>query len=200
MRSLILDELQAHRVVLDEVVRLLVDDLVSVAETMVVCLRRGGKLLIFGNGGSAADAQHMAAEFVGRFRRERAGYAAVALTTDTSCLTAIANDYGYDRVFDRQVESLAREGDLLFGFSTSGNSPNVLSALRLGREIGCKSIGLSGRAGGKMAALCDHLLAVPSEDTARIQEMHITIVHLLCELVERELSKATVPVHPKRQR
>jgi len=148
------------------------------------CLSSGKKVLLFGNGGSAGDAQHIAAEFTGRFVKERRSLPAIALTTDTSALTAIANDYGFERVFERQVEGLAAAGDVLIGISTSGNSPNVIRALKLGGSIGCKTIGLSGRDGGQMNECCDLNLVVPSTVTARIQEMHILIGHILCTAID----------------
>jgi D-sedoheptulose 7-phosphate isomerase len=147
-------------------------------------LAAGGKVLAFGNGGSAADAQHLAAELIGRFKREREAFAAVALTTDTSILTALANDYGYDRVFARQIEGLGRAGDIAWAISTSGNSPNVLAAIATAKGRGLKVIGLCGGDGGKMAPLCDLALIVPSTDTALIQEAHVTILHVVCALVE----------------
>ena len=148
-------------------------------------VKAGNKVLLFGNGGSAADAQHIAAEFVGRFVKERSSLPAIALTTDTSARTAIANDYGYDRVFERQVEGLAVAGDVLIGLSTSGNSPNVIKGLLAGRAKGCKTIGFSGRDGGEMNNCCDINIIIPSEITARIQEMHILIGHIICGAVDK---------------
>ncbi|CAN5123816.1 D-sedoheptulose 7-phosphate isomerase [soil metagenome] len=153
-------------------------------EIVTACIRSGNKVLLFGNGGSAADAQHIAAEFTGRFLKERRSLPAIALTTDTSALTAIANDYGFDRIFERQVEGLAAKGDVLIGISTSGNSPNVVNALKTGKILGCKTIGLSGRDGGAMNACCDLNIVIPSTITARIQEMHILIGHIICEAVD----------------
>ena len=151
-------------------------DRVEIATQLCIdSLKNGGKILIFGNGGSAADAQHIAAEMVGRYKVERKGLPAIALTTDTSVLTSIGNDYGYNHVFDRQVEALANEGDAVIGISTGGSSTNVISALKLANKLGCKTIGLSGRDGGEMNTLCDINLVVPAEDTPRIQEMHIVI-------------------------
>lgn len=149
-------------------------------------LHKGKKILLFGNGGSAGDAQHIAAEFTGRFVKERKGLPAIALSTDTSALTAIGNDYGFDHVFRRQVEALAIEGDVLIGISTSGNSKNVIVALEEGKKRGCRLIGLSGRDGGIMNGLCDINMIVPSNITARIQEMHIMIGHILCEIVDND--------------
>jgi len=183
MKELISNELEAHRQVTELVITKMCDDISSACHMAVETILAGKKILLFGNGGSAADAQHIAAEFTGRFVKERRGLPAIALTTDTSALTAIGNDYGYDRVFDRQVEALATVGDLLIGISTSGNSPNVVSALKLGKAMGCKTLGLSGRDGGKMQ-LCDLNLIVPEKSTARIQEMHILIGHIICAAVD----------------
>lgn len=153
-------------------------------ETAVATLKAGGKILLCGNGGSAADAQHIAAELTGRYKTERGALAGIALTTDTSALTAIGNDYGYEFVFSRQLEALGREGDLLIAISTSGNSGNVVKALELARKIGIKTIGLSGRTGGAMNELCELNLVVPSNDTPRIQEMHIMIGHIICQAID----------------
>jgi D-sedoheptulose 7-phosphate isomerase len=161
--------------------------LLQAADLLINALGRGNKLLIMGNGGSAADAQHLAAEIVGRFRLERRGLPAVALTTDTSILTAIANDYGYEAVFRRQVEALADKGDVVIGISTSGESANVASALLLARERGCSTVGLLGKSGGGIRDMVDLDLTVPAGDTPRIQEGHITIIHILCDLVEQGL-------------
>ena len=154
------------------------------SEQIIATLQHGGKVLLCGNGGSAADAQHIAAELTGRYKSERRGLPAISLTTDTSALTAISNDYGYGRVFDRQVEALATKGDLLIGISTSGNSDNILSALSLAKALGCQTLGMSGKNGGKMNEICDLNLVVPSDDTPRIQEMHILIGHILCQAVD----------------
>ena len=160
------------------------------AKLCIDCLKNGNKILLFGNGGSAADAQHIAAELVGRYKTERRGLAAIALTTDTSALTAIGNDYGYDRVFDRQVEALANTGDVAIGISTGGSSANVASALKLAKDLDCKTIGFSGRGGGEMNELCDINIVVPAQDTARIQEMHIVIGHTICHLIDLAFSEA----------
>ena len=160
------------------------------AKLCIDCLKNGNKILLFGNGGSAADAQHIAAELVGRYKTERKGLAAIALTTDTSALTAIGNDFGYDRVFDRQVEALANTGDVAIGISTGGTSANVASALKLAKDLDCKTIGFSGRGGGEMNELCDINIVVPAQDTARIQEMHIVIGHTICHLIDLAFSEA----------
>lgn len=159
-------------------------DIKKACETAVATLKTGGKILLCGNGGSAADAQHIAAELTGRYKTERGALAGIALTTDTSALTAIGNDYGYEFVFSRQLEALGREGDLLIAISTSGNSGNVVKALELARKIGIKTIGLSGRTGGAMNELCELNLVVPSNDTPRIQEMHIMIGHIICQAID----------------
>ncbi|MFP4030614.1 MAG: D-sedoheptulose 7-phosphate isomerase [Desulfococcaceae bacterium] len=169
----------------------------SVADAVAESLAAGRKLLIFGNGGSAADAQHIAAEFVNRFRMERPPLAALALTTDTSALTAIGNDYAFAQVFSKQVRALGRAGDVALGISTSGNSENVVAGLQAAREAGLRTIGMTGRGGGKLRNLCDLLLDVDSEVAARIQETHITMAHILCELVDRMLfAEAILPQAP----
>lgn len=151
---------------------------------LLQALRRGRKALVFGNGGSAADAQHLASELTGRFIRHRRALPAIALTTDTSALTAISNDYGFDQVYARQVEALAREGDVVVGLSTSGTSASVIRALEVARNLGCITIGLTGRTGGEMPPLCDHFLVVPSDETALIQEVHESIIHSWGTLIE----------------
>lgn len=153
-------------------------------------LNSGGKIFFFGNGGSAADAQHLAAELVVRYRVNRPALAAIALTTDTSTLTACANDFSYEDIFSRQIEALLRPGDVAIGISTSGNSPNVVKALRAARALGGIAAGLTGRDGGQMASLCDPVLVVPSDTVARIQEMHILLGHSLCDLIERSAGPA----------
>ncbi len=184
MRQMILGEIHAH---LESAQKMesLAEDLQKAAQMAINTLKNGGKILLCGNGGSAADSQHIAAELTGRYKKERKGLCAIALTTDTSALTAIGNDYGYDFVFSKQVEPLARSEDLLLGISTSGNSKNVLNALQVAREMGCQTLGFSGREGGEMRNLCDVLLISPSNDTPRIQEMHILMGHILCDLIER---------------
>lgn len=150
-------------------------------------LKQGNKVLICGNGGSAADAQHIAAELVGRYEQQRRAWPAIALTTDTSALTAISNDYGFEEVFARQVEALAIADDVLLALSTSGTSVNVLKAIKKARELGCKTIALTGAGGERLASICDLAVVVPAARTARVQECHITIGHLWCELIEAEL-------------
>jgi len=155
---------------------------------IIDCLKSGGKVMICGNGGSAADSQHIAAELVGRFKRERRGLAAIALCTDTSILTALANDYSFDRVFSRQVEALGTRGDLLILISTSGNSANLVEAARVAKEMGIVTMALLGKDGGKVAGEVDFSIIVPSFDTARIQEGHMMIYHIICDLVEEEMA------------
>jgi D-sedoheptulose 7-phosphate isomerase len=159
----------------------------KLVQACVQSLRNGGKLMLFGNGGSAADAQHLAAELTIRYKTNRAAIAALALTTDTSALTAAGNDIGFDNIFARQIAALGKAGDVAIGISTSGKSPNVLAALRQAREMKIVTVGLSGRTGGDLAPLCDHLLCVPSDTTARIQEMHILLGQMLCGAIEIEL-------------
>ena len=159
------------------------------AKIILDTVKAGGKILICGNGGSAADAQHIAAEFVGRYETERKALPAIALTTDTSALTALANDYNFERVFARQVEALSHPGDCLIAISTSGNSPNVVAAVMEARSRGCKIVGMTGAKGKKLASLCDATLMVPSDRTARIQEGHITVAHIWCELVDEAISQ-----------
>ena len=185
MRSIIEFEFNEHLKTSKATMEYIGDSLEIAAKLCIESLKSGGKILIFGNGGSAADAQHIAAELVGRYKVERKGLAAIALTTDSSALTSIGNDYGYERVFDRQVEALANEGDVVIGISTGGSSANVISALKLANDLGCKTIGLSGRDGGEMNTVCDINLVVPAEDTPRIQEMHIVIGHTICHLIDQ---------------
>ena len=159
------------------------------AEACITALSNGGKILLAGNGGSAADAQHIAGEFVSRFAFDRPGLPAIALTTDTSIITAIGNDYGYDKLFARQVQAHAQKGDILIVYSTSGKSPNVIAALREARTRGVFCVGMTGNRGGPMEDLCDYYLNVPSADTPKIQEGHAVLGHILCGLVEREIFK-----------
>jgi D-sedoheptulose 7-phosphate isomerase len=166
-----------------------IEQIEKCADVIFAAVSSGKKILICGNGGSAADAQHIAAEFVGRYETERRGLPAIALTTDTSALTALSNDYGFERIFSRQVEALASKGDVLISFSTSGNSPNVIAAVMKAREIGCKTIGLTGMDGKKLASLCDACILVPSRRTARIQEAHITIGHIWCEIIDSKFKE-----------
>lgn len=181
--SIFTDELKAYLEVANSVIA--IDEMVmSLANLAVETLKNGNKILICGNGGSAADAQHFAAELTGRYKSERISLPAIALTTDTSAITAIGNDYGYDEVFARQLSGVGNSGDLLIGISTSGNSTNILKALKIAKQKGIKTAGLSGKGGGEMNSLCDINVVVPSNDTARIQEMHILIIHTICAAID----------------
>ncbi len=160
----------------------------EIALAIIGALRTGHKVLLIGNGGSAADAQHIASEIVGRYRKERPGFAAIALTTDTSALTAISNDYGFEQIFARQIESLGRSGDVLLALSTSGRSPNILAALAAARRCGLVTVGLTGLKGTGLNDVCDHLFVAPSDDTPVIQQVHMTAAHAICDSVERALA------------
>lgn len=159
----------------------------DIARTVLGCLKAGNTIYLMGNGGSAADAQHIAGEMIGRFKRDRRALPVLALTTDSSVLTAVANDYGFDSCFEKQVEAFVKRGDVVIGLSTSGNSRGVLKAMRLAKERGAATIGLTGQEGGELKNLVDLCLRVPSTNTPRIQECHITVAHILCSLVEKEL-------------
>jgi D-sedoheptulose 7-phosphate isomerase len=161
----------------------------AIASAMIAALRAGNKILLIGNGGSAADAQHIAAEIIGRYKQDRPAYAALALTTDTSALTAIANDYGFEQVFARQIEGLGQRGDVLLAISTSGRSPNIVAALRTARERGLVTIGFTGSKGQSLGALCDHLLVSPSDDTPVIQQIHLTVAHGICDQIEQSMMR-----------
>ncbi len=183
--SVIRDELLRHREVVERVLGQLVEHIEEAAGRIADSLAGGGTVLLFGNGGSAADAQHIAAELVGRYlAKNRKALPAIALTTDTSALTAIANDFSFEAVFERQVEALARPGDVAVGISTSGESENVLRGLKAAQGIGARTIALLGRSGGRIASACDLALIVPAEETPRIQEMHILIGHLMCAHID----------------
>jgi D-sedoheptulose 7-phosphate isomerase len=158
-----------------------------IGQAMLTALIAGNKVILFGNGGSAADSQHIAAEFINRFRRERRAMPAIALTTDTSVMTSIANDYSFDNIFSRQIEALGDSGDIALGISTSGNSPNVLNAFRTARQLGLITVGFTGASGGRMTDLAEICFHVPSESVSRIQEVHLTAAHALCGLMEEEL-------------
>ena len=188
MRESILGALDKHRLVAEALLASFADPIEQAARRLIECYRAGGKLLVMGNGGSAADAQHFAAELVGRYMLERPAYPAIALSTDTSILTAVANDYGYPDVFRRQVEAHARPGDVVVGISTSGNSENVCRAMVAAKERGAVTIALGGGDGGRMKSLADISLIAPSKETPRIQEAHITIIHILCDVVEAALA------------
>lgn len=186
MKAIILHHLEESLQVKRQFIENHIDHIIRAAEKMVACLRAGNKILIFGNGGSAADAQHLAAEFVNRFKIERPPLAALALTTDTSILTSIGNDYHFDDIFSKQIEALGQKNDIAWGLSTSGNSKNVIQAIKAANEKEIFSIGSTGR-GGALANCAQLVFAAESDDTARIQEAHITLGHILCDLVERTL-------------
>ncbi|MBN1898452.1 MAG: D-sedoheptulose 7-phosphate isomerase [Spirochaetes bacterium] len=187
LKQIIHDQIQDTIALVQKVKETLVDNILQVTDTILTSLKNGGKILICGNGGSAADAQHFAAELVGRFKKEREPIPAVSLTVDTSILTAWSNDYSFDTVFSRQVESLGNKGDILFGISTSGNSKNVMEAIKTANQKNLVTIGLLGKNGGGIKALCQHHLIVPGQDTPRIQEAHGLIIHILCHLIEESL-------------
>ena len=161
----------------------------KIAAAVIAAFRSGNKLLIIGNGGSAADAQHIAAEIIGRYKQDRPAYAAVALTTDTSALTAIANDYGFEKVFARQIEGLGRRGDVLLALSTSGRSPNILAALRTARERGLVTVAFTGSKGEALGTHCDHLLVAPTDDTPVVQQIHLVLAHGICEEIEQTMMR-----------
>ena len=190
MQSIIKHEFSEHIKASQNTLDSIADQIETASKICINSLKNGGKILIMGNGGSAADAQHIAAELVGRYKTERKGLPAIALTTDTSAITSIANDYGFLHVFDRQVEALAHKDDVVIGISTGGTSPNVVNALTSANKLDCKTIGLSGKDGGDFNALCDINLVVNSNDTPRIQEMHILIGHTICHLIEQESFKS----------
>jgi len=184
MKSIILDEFSKHIEVCSKTMEAISGLIEITAKICINSLKNGNKILLIGNGGSAADAQHIAAEIIGRYKEERKGLPAIALTTDTSVITSISNDFGYLSVFTRQVEALANKDDVLIAISTGGSSSNIISAIKLAKELGCKTIGFSGKDGGAFKDLCDVNLLVASEDTPRIQEMHILIGHILCQLID----------------
>ncbi len=186
MKEIIKSHIEAHI----DTVRKFVNEMPDIEGVAVLCveaLRSGNKVLVAGNGGSVADAHHFAAELVGRFRKERRALPVLALDINPSAVTAISNDYAFRQVFARQVEALAKPGDVFFGISTSGNSENVLEAIKAARQAGCKVVGLTGRSGGSMKEMCDFLINIPAEDTPRIQEMHSLVIHTLSDLIESTL-------------
>ncbi len=187
MKDVVLKAFSDSATVKQQFAREQADRIATVAQLLVTAFRAGHKVLLFGNGGSATDAAHIAAEFVGRYKRERAPLPAIALATDIAAITCIANDYGFDELFARQVRAHGQKGDIAIGISTSGNSPNVLKGVAAARECGMITVAWTGGTGGKLAALVDHPFIVPSTVTARIQESHITLGHVLCELVEETL-------------
>ncbi len=191
MRSLLEGSLREHLNAIQDLLQSRISEIERAGEMICATLASRHKILLCGNGGSAADAQHIAAELVGRYEMERPGLPAIALTTDTSALTALSNDYGYQQVFARQVQALATNGDLLIALSTSGASDNVIEAAKAAKTLGCKIVGLTGGAGGLLASQCDIVVSVPSQRTSRIQEAHITVGHLWCEMVDAKLGTQT---------
>jgi D-sedoheptulose 7-phosphate isomerase len=187
MLAEIQSQLRSHCDVMAAIKRELAPAIENSVSLLVDAFRNGKKLLVMGNGGSAADAQHFAAEIVGRFKLERRALPAIALSTDTSILTAVGNDYGFDRIFSRQVEAHAEAGDVVIGISTSGNSPNVQLALQLAADQGCRTVALLGKDGGTIKNVAELSLIIPSNDTPRVQEGHITIIHIVCDLLEKAL-------------
>jgi D-sedoheptulose 7-phosphate isomerase len=184
MRSIIHNELTEHLKITNNMINSVSDLVEKAAEDIIHSLKTGNKILICGNGGSAADAQHIAAEIVGRYKTERKGLPAIALTTDSSILTAVGNDFGFQYLYERQVEALAKNGDTIIGISTGGSSKNVINALNSAKKIGCKIIGLSGKDGGDFNSICDVNIVIPSSNTPRIQEMHILVGHIICQLID----------------
>ena len=187
MRERIKDILLESIQVKEEILRNQIEQIAQIAQLMIDCLKKDGKVIVFGNGGSASDSQHIAAELVGRFKKDRSALAGIALTTNTSILTSLANDYGYDVVFSRQVEALGKKNDVVLGISTSGKAKNVALGIKQAKKMGIKTVALSGGDGGEIVKLADVSLVVPSKITARIQEAHITIAHIICEMIEQEL-------------
>ncbi len=187
MRERIKDILLESIQVKEEILRSQIGQIVEIAELMIDCLKKDGKVIVFGNGGSASDSQHIAAELVGRFKKDRSALAGIALTTNTSVITSLANDYGYDVIFSRQIEALGKKNDVVLGISTSGKARNVALGIKQAKKMGIKTVALSGGDGGEIVKLADVSLLVPSKVTARIQEAHITIAHIICEMIEQEL-------------
>jgi D-sedoheptulose 7-phosphate isomerase len=185
MQSTIQKEFNDHIFISKVTLKNISKALEKASSMCINCLNEGGKIILFGNGGSAADAQHIAAELVGRYKNERKALSAISLSTDTSTLTSIGNDYGYDAVFERQVEALAEVNDIIIGISTGGTSINVIKGLNAAKNIGCKTIGFSGRDGGEFNKICNLNIVVPANETARIQEMHILIGHIICQLIDQ---------------
>ncbi|MBN2188829.1 MAG: D-sedoheptulose 7-phosphate isomerase [Chitinispirillaceae bacterium] len=185
--SLVLESLNDHLAAVKKL-KSLQQSITSAADSIVSTLKSGGKVILMGNGGSAADAQHIAAELVGRYKMERKAFSAIAITTDSSIVTAVGNDYGATHIFTRQIEAYAKRGDCVIGISTSGNSANVVEAIKVAREFGCKTSALLGGSGGQLKNLVDIPLVVDSKDTPRIQECHILIGHIICDLVERGMT------------
>jgi len=184
IKEILLESIQVK----EELLHTKVGEILGIAEVIIDSLKKNGKVILFGNGGSASDSQHIAAELIGRFKKDRNPLPAIALTTNTSVLTSLANDYGYEVVFAKQIEALGQKNDIAIGISTSGKAKNVACAIRQAKKMGIKTIALTGGEGGELAKLADISLLVPSSVTARIQEAHITIGHIICELIEQALS------------
>lgn len=187
MQDKIISDIKESIEVKNLVIKKLAPQIEQAAKWMIEALKAGNKIILFGNGGSAADSQHIAAELIGRYQKDRKALAAIALTTDTSIITSLSNDFGFETIFAKQIEGLARPGDIAFGISTSGNSKNVIEGLEKAEELGCKTIGLLGCDGGRIADAADLSIIVPCKSTPRIQESHITIGHILCGLIEQEI-------------
>lgn len=185
MKKIIENEIKEHLNIADSLFNI-THQIETLANHCIDCINNGGKILLFGNGGSAADAQHIAAELVGKYKVDRRSLPAISLTTDTSILTSIANDFGFKNIFDRQIQAIANAGDIVIGISTSGNSHNVISGLTVAKKMKCKTISLIGQKNDSIVEICDEVISVPSFDTPRIQEMHILIGHILCHLIDRE--------------
>jgi D-sedoheptulose 7-phosphate isomerase len=183
IKELLLESIQVK----EDLLRSSIDNIIEIANLLIDCIKKGGKVMLFGNGGSASDSQHIAAELVGRFRKDRNALPAIALTTNTSIITSLANDYGYEVVFAKQVEALASKNDIVIGISTSGKARNVAAGIKQAKKMGIKTVALTGGDGGELVKLADVSLKVPSIVTARIQEAHITIGHIICEMVEQAL-------------
>lgn len=183
IQEIVLESIQVK----EELLKTEVSRILEIVQIIIEALKKGGKLIVFGNGGSASDAQHIAAELVGRFKKDRPALAALALNTNTSIITALANDFGYDIVFSRQIEALAKKGDVVLGISTSGRAKNVVLAIKQAKKMGIKTVALTGGDGGELAKAADTSVIVPSSVTARIQEAHITIGHIICELIEEAI-------------
>lgn len=183
IKEILLESIQVK----EELLRSRIGDVIEIADLLIECLKKGGKVILFGNGGSAADAQHIAAEFIGRFKKDRSALAAISLNTNTSILTALANDYGYEVIFSKQIEALGQKNDIAVGLSTSGKAKNVLLGLKQAKKCGLKTIAFTGGDGGEAAKLADVSIIIPSSVTARIQEAHITVGHIICELAEQAL-------------
>jgi len=184
MRDRIKDIILENIRIKEDIMRSSIPKVIEVTDILIECIKKNGKVILFGNGGSASDSQHIAAELVGRFKKDRNALPAVALTTNTSIITALANDYGYEVVFAKQIEALARKGDVAIGISTSGKAKNVIAAIKLAKKMGLKTVALTGSDGGDLIKVADVALVINSTVTARIQEAHITIGHIICELVE----------------